>query len=65
MQWVQDPSQSNIDNLNNVRCETSRPFRNTKKAYSKDKIEEMILTVRLKILGTCKAASVTSRRLRV
>jgi hypothetical protein len=24
MQWVQDPSQSNIDNLNNVRHETSR-----------------------------------------
>ena len=21
MQWVQDPSQSNVDNLNNVKCE--------------------------------------------
>ena len=65
MQWVQDPSQSNIDNLNNVRRETSRTFRNTKKAYSKDKIEELILTVRLKILGTCIAASVTLRRVTV
>jgi predicted RNA-binding protein with PUA-like domain len=24
MQWVQDPSQSNVDNLNNVRREASR-----------------------------------------
>ena len=65
MQWVQDPSQSNIDNLNNVRCETNRPFRNTKKAYSKDKIEELILTVRFKILGICIEASVTLRRVTV
>jgi hypothetical protein len=65
MQWVQDPSQSNIDNLNNVRRETSRPFRNTKKAYSEDKIEELILTVRLKMLGTCIGASVTLRKVAV
>ena len=65
MQWVQDPSQSNIDNLNNVRRETSRTFRNTKKAYSKDKIEELILTVRLKILGTCIGASVALRKVAV
>ena len=38
LQWVQDPSQSNVDNLNNVRCEASRHFRN-KKAYMKAKIE--------------------------
>ena len=31
MQWVQDPSQSNVDNLNSVRCEVSRHFRNKKK----------------------------------
>ena len=31
MQGVQDPSQSNVDNLNNVRCEASRHFRNKKK----------------------------------
>ena len=30
LQWVQDPSQSNVDNLNNVRCEASRHFRNKK-----------------------------------
>jgi hypothetical protein len=28
LQWVQDPSQSNVDNLNSVRCEVSRHFRN-------------------------------------
>ena len=27
MHWVQDPSQSNVDNLNNVRREVSRYFR--------------------------------------
>jgi hypothetical protein len=65
MQWVQDPSESNIDNLNNVRRETSRPFRNTKKAYSKDKIEELILRVRLKILGICIGAIVILRRVTI
>ena len=41
MQWVQDPSQSNVDNLNNVRREGSRHFRNKKKAYMRAKIEEL------------------------
>jgi hypothetical protein len=27
MQWFQDPNQSNVDNLNNVRREASRHFR--------------------------------------
>jgi len=41
IQWVQDPSQSNIDNLNKVRREDSRHFRNKKKAYLRAKIEEL------------------------
>ena len=41
MQWVQDPSQSNVDNLNTVRPEVSRHFRNKKKAYLGAKIEEL------------------------
>ena len=41
MQWVQDPSQSNVYNLNSVRCEVSRNFRNKKKAYLRAKIEEL------------------------
>jgi dsDNA-specific endonuclease/ATPase MutS2 len=31
MQWIQDPSQSNVDNLNKVRRDASRHFRNKKK----------------------------------
>ena len=30
MQWIQDPSLSNVDNLNNVRREVSRHFRKQK-----------------------------------
>ena len=41
MQWIQDPSQSNVDNLNNVRHDDGRHFGNKKKEYLKDKIEEL------------------------
>jgi len=41
MQWIQDPSQSNVDNLNKVRREVSKHFRNKKKAYLRAKIEEL------------------------
>ena len=41
MQWVQNSSQSNVDNLNSVRCEVSRHFRNKKEEYLKAKIEEL------------------------
>jgi len=41
MQWIQDQSQSNVDNLNNVRCNANTYFRNKKKAYLKAKIEEL------------------------
>ena len=41
MQWIQDPSQSYVDNLNNVRREVSRHFRNKKKVYLRAKIEEL------------------------
>jgi len=41
MQWIQDPSQSNVDILNNVRREVSRHFRNKKKAYLRAKIEKL------------------------
>jgi len=39
MQWIQDPSQSNAGNLNNVRQDASRHFRNKKKAYLRAKVE--------------------------
>ena len=41
MQWIRDPSQSRVDNLNSVRREVSRHFRNKKKAYLRTKIEEL------------------------
>jgi len=43
MQWVQDQSQSNVDNLNNVRH-----FRNKKKAYLKAEIEEVETNSKIK-----------------
>ena len=41
MQWVQDPNQNNVDNLNNVRPEANRHCRNKKKEYVKAKIDEL------------------------
>jgi hypothetical protein len=41
LQWLQDPSEINGDNLNNVRREASRYFRNKKKEYLKDRINEL------------------------
>ena len=41
MQWIEDPSRSNVDNLNNIRHYASRHFRNKKKAYLRAKIEEL------------------------
>jgi CRISPR/Cas system-associated protein Csx1 len=41
LQWLQDLSEINRDNLNNVRCEASRHFRNKKREYLKDKINEL------------------------
>jgi hypothetical protein len=38
---LQNPSQINGDNLQNLRCETSRTFRNKKREYLKDKINEL------------------------
>jgi hypothetical protein len=40
LQWLQDPSKINGDNLNNVRREASRHFRNKKREYLKDKIND-------------------------
>ena len=41
MQWVQDPSRRNVDNLSRVRCGASRHYRNKKKEYFKAKIDEL------------------------
>jgi hypothetical protein len=41
LQWLQDPSVVNEDNLSNVKREASRHFRNKKREYLKDKINEL------------------------
>ena len=48
MQWIHDPSHSNADNLNNVRRDSSRHFRNKQKAYLKAKIEELETNSKIK-----------------
>jgi hypothetical protein len=41
LQWLWDPFEINGDNLNNVRHEVFRYFRNKKREYLKDKINEL------------------------
>jgi len=43
MHWIQDPSQSNVDNLNNVRREASK-----QKEHMKAKIEELETNSKIK-----------------
>ena len=62
IQWIQDPSQSNVDNLNEVRREVSRHFRYKKKAYLRAKIEELETNKKILNIRTSIGASVTLRR---
>ena len=48
MRWLQDPNQSTVDNLNNIRCAASRYFRNKKKEYLKAKIDELETNSKIK-----------------
>jgi hypothetical protein len=41
LQWLQDPSEINGDNLKNVRRESTRYFRNKKREYLKDRINKL------------------------
>jgi hypothetical protein len=41
MHWLQDANQSNVDNLNSVRYEASRPFRKKKREYLIAKMNEL------------------------
>jgi hypothetical protein len=43
LQCLQNPSEINGDNLNNVRHEASRHFRNKEMEYLKDKINELAM----------------------
>jgi hypothetical protein len=40
-QWLQNPSKINGDNMNNIRREASRHFRNKYREYQKGKINEL------------------------
>jgi hypothetical protein len=48
MRWMQDPSQSNVENLNKLSRDASRHLRNKKKVYMKAKIEELETNSKLK-----------------
>jgi hypothetical protein len=61
--WLQDPSEINGDNLNNIRREASRHFRNKKEEYLKEKINEVAhRTVRTRTLETCIEEYMSLRR---
>jgi len=62
MQWTQDPNQSNVNILNNVRRKVSRHFRNKKKAYQRDKIEELETNSKIQNIRDLYGASMTLRR---
>ena len=62
MQWLQDPNQSHVDNLNNVRRGASGHYRNKKKEYLKDKFDELVTNIRSEIIETCTGASVILRK---
>ena len=57
MQWLQDSNQSTVDNLNNVRHEASRHFRNKKKENPKAKTDELETYGKIKKSETCIGAS--------
>jgi hypothetical protein len=48
LQWLQDPSEINGVNLNNVRCEASRYFRNKERDYLKGKSNEPAMNIKNK-----------------
>jgi len=55
-------AKARIDNLNKVRREVSRHFRNKKKAYLRAEIEELETNNKIQNTRTCIGASVTLRR---
>jgi hypothetical protein len=58
MHWLQDPNQNSVDNLNNVRHEAGRDFRNKKKEYLKAKVNELETNSKIKnIRDLCRGIS--------
>jgi hypothetical protein len=62
MPWFQDPIQSNINDLRNVRREANKHFGNKKKEYLKAKIDGLETNSNVKISETYTGASVILRR---
>jgi uncharacterized protein YaaR (DUF327 family) len=54
LQWLQDSSEINGDNLKIVRCEASKYFRNKKREYLKDKINELATNSRNRAINEFK-----------
>jgi hypothetical protein len=50
LQWLQDPSEVNADNLKIIRCEVNRYFRIKMKEYLKDEINELPTISKNKII---------------
>jgi hypothetical protein len=50
--WLQDPSEINRDNQNNVKCESSRHFSNKRSEYPKDKINQLAMNSKNKYSRT-------------
>jgi hypothetical protein len=62
LQWLRNPSEIIGDTLNSVRCETSRHFRNIKREYLKDKIDELVTnTKNKKIRDLCRGINYLKR----
>jgi hypothetical protein len=53
LQWLQDPSKINEDNLNSLKREAIRNFRNKKREYLKDIINELATNVKTRTSETC------------
>jgi hypothetical protein len=51
MQWLQDPNETNVDNLSYTRREASRHFRNKRKNIWKLKNEEIETKPKIKSTG--------------
>jgi len=52
LRWLQNQSEINGDNLNNVICETRITFRDKRREYLKGKIKSLKQIVRTKISET-------------
>jgi hypothetical protein len=49
LKWLEDPNEINVDNMNNVRREASRYFKNKNREYLKDKMNELATNSNCKV----------------